>query len=59
MPPITTWITQTLAKLGFWLASALGPRAQISQTPTQSNTWTPDTLTNVGLEISKGFGTGL
>ncbi|MGG6238841.1 hypothetical protein ACQ4N7_09385 [Nodosilinea sp. AN01ver1] len=59
MTLIKAWTAQKLAQLGLWLAGAFGLSASIPQTAASSDTWTPDTLTNFGLEMSKGFGNGL
>jgi hypothetical protein len=59
MTLIKAWTTQKLAKLGFWLASAFGFGIDTAQTTATRDTWTPNTLANFGLEMSKGFGSGL
>lgn len=56
MTLIKAWTIQGLAKLGRWLAGAFGLRVNVPQITTHSDTWTPNTLTNFGLELSKGFG---
>ncbi|MFQ4135750.1 hypothetical protein PGN35_005470 [Nodosilinea sp. PGN35] len=59
MTLIKRWTTQHFAKLGLWLASAFGFGVDTAPAKAPSDTWTPDTLANFGLEMSKGFGSGL
>ncbi|PSR17236.1 hypothetical protein C8255_13670 [filamentous cyanobacterium CCP3] len=59
MTLIKAWTTQKLTRMGLWLAGAFGLSVSIPQPAANSDTWTPDTLANFGLEMSKGFGLGL
>lgn len=56
MTLIKAWTNQHLVKLGFWLVNAFGFGLDATRTTATQDTWTPDTLTNLGLEMSKGFG---
>ncbi len=62
MALIKSWTTKTtkkFARLGLWLASAFGFGVDTTPATAPRDTWTPHTLANFGLEMSKGFGSGL
>jgi hypothetical protein len=51
------WTTQQLTRLSLWLARAFG--ADATQPTATGATWNAETLANFGLQMSKGFGSGL
>ncbi len=55
---VKTWATQQLTRLSLWLGSAFGFGVDTSQPIAAGDTWNAETLTNFGLQMSKGFGSG-
>ncbi|WOD39026.1 hypothetical protein [Nodosilinea sp. E11] len=59
MTLLKVWITQKLTGISRWLGNVWGVNAQSTQSAASGNTWTPETLARFGLEMSKGFGSGV
>ncbi|TVQ15335.1 MAG: hypothetical protein EA368_00400 [Leptolyngbya sp. DLM2.Bin27] len=59
MTPIKAWTTQTLTRFSRWLAQVLGFGADSAQPTAPGDTWDAEKLVNFGLEMGKGFGSGL
>ncbi|TVP68085.1 MAG: hypothetical protein EA342_07075 [Leptolyngbya sp. LCM1.Bin17] len=59
MTTLKVWTTQQLTRFSLWLGNAFS-NYSLDPTPDSSgDVWTPDSLTRMGLALSRGFGSGL